>query len=58
MDQHELTDCTEPECDECYLRSDEDLVPLMQSHCIATFAPQEDIPRIRKSLASDTETGP
>ena len=58
MDQHELTDCTEPECDECYLRSDEDLVPLMQSHCIATFGPQEDIPRIRKSLASDTETGP
>jgi hypothetical protein len=58
IDQHELTDCTEPECDECYLRSKKDLVPLMQYHCIATFGPQVDIPRIGRSPASDTKTGP
>jgi hypothetical protein len=58
IDQHELTDCTEPECDQCYLRSKKDLVPLMQYHCIATFGPQVDIPRITRSPASEANTGP
>jgi hypothetical protein len=47
MDQYGLTDCTEPECDQCYLRSKEDLVKLMQYYCVATFGPQVDVPRIR-----------
>ena len=57
MDQYELTDCTEPECDQCYLIGNKDLLPLMQYYCIATFGPQVDIPRIGRSPASDTETG-
>ena len=47
MDQYELVDCSEADCDQCYLRSKRDLVPLMQYHCIATFGPQVDIPRVR-----------
>jgi hypothetical protein len=56
MDRRELIDCTEPDCDQCYLRANRDLVPLMRYFCVATFGPQVDIPRIHKSPASDTET--
>jgi hypothetical protein len=54
IDEHDLIDCTEPECDQCYLRTNNELVRLMQYFCIATFGPQVDIPHVEKSHGDDT----